>query len=102
MTDLHKNLKEALHDKTGIVEFPSYDIRSSISDEVQFNFVDFIGINLLVNLEWNSEEIHNKVNRKIVDGDYDLSYKQRDAILDDLIPFIKKLQIKIGMIFYLL
>ena len=100
MNNIEQFFKDNLHNKMGYVKSGGLFLEGTIEQKCVFEFIQYSGLHCSVQLEFNRFNIVKEVEEILIQnrGEFDISYKNRDKLINAIIPKMKDMFIQCGKI----
>ena len=102
MTNIEEFFIEHLDGRMAHVSSDGLFLEGTLEQKCKLDFIQYNGLNCSIELEQNNSEVVKQIEQILIQNKENLSITndERDALINLLIPQIKKMFVRIGIIFY--
>lgn len=100
MNNIEQFFKTNLDGKTAQISAGGLYLEGGMEQKCKLEFIEFSGLHCNVNIEYNRKDILSIINKIIIEDkeEFDITYTQRDQILDAITLKLKESNIQGGKI----
>ena len=99
MTNVEQFFKDYLDNKIARVSVGCLNIEGTLEEDVIIEYRPYFGLILYGNISYNEGDVYKKLSRVLIDNRGDLTYDQRDKVLDLIKSTLGVMKIKLAHLY---